>query len=264
MDASQTDGWDPRGIDSEGGRDVQDFTPLRFVAVLGFPLYPNQSGVNGSDLERLPDREHAETVRLRIQARDSDGAATELVTPAYPLAFEERVRSQTPAPVQRCQSVQHGFWVNHSCHVVKRLSKVCLQVRQNSSGWHLYAPLGDDVYGCNPQQNWEAQTYVIDSCWGPRISRTQCAPPADFAVELTLRSSADPAIVAAELTGGRFDFGQSQAHQEVLAILLLSLGVLATLPACCTWAARRRAKGAARARGALAQDPMVSNSDQCA
>lgn len=228
--------------DSEGGEGIENYTALRYVAELEFPSpwrEPEAANAsNASEMEALfgplPNRTLAAALHLSIEARSGTAegaAASELLVMGLPVAFGEKLHALTPASDYKCRSEQHGNWLNQSCHVVKRLTEVCLQVQQNESGaWQLHTPKGGKAYGCDSVRRYDPALYEIEPCWGHRAAYFNCTRPRSLRVEITLRSAADPFLDAAKLTRNRFDFGRSRFHEVVAGGILLALGALVAAP----------------------------------
>jgi hypothetical protein len=236
--------------DSEHGQGLLPYTPLRLEASFEFDSYypANGSYNNYSTWVPLPDQEEASHVTFEITT-SGNGTPSTFVTAAFPLVYDETVIARTPAPDNKCRREQGGTWRNRQCHVVKRLSHVCVQVELGTGGeWRLHAR-GDAAslagpapsYGCDPKTHWRPATYTVDSCWGPRhgSSRGNCAQAGSrpqHLVELMVRSSADPFLRAEELTNDKFDFGFSpgslRAHGITMLIIGTCLGLMPVMRLC--------------------------------
>jgi hypothetical protein len=238
--------------DTENGDGLLMYTPLRYEAPLEFDSYYPAHGLHSLHstwLPPLPRREDARHVTFEFTTRSGNGTVATFSTQSFPLVYDEVVISRTPAPENKCRREQGGTWRDRHCHVVMRLTSVCLQVQLGADGaWHPHprVPPQDaagsaqlhgsstvtygDTYGCDPRNKWSPVTYTLDSCWGPRhpSSQTHGCPrdtqtPAHH-VGVVVRSSADPWLRAEELTDDKFDFGLSQASQRAYGITMLVVG----------------------------------------
>merc|ERR1712039_1099322 len=79
-------------------------------------------------------REAATSVTFEFTMRSGNGTQSKFSLPALPLVYDEVVRARTPAPENKCKREQSGTWRDRHCHVVRRLSQICLQVEPDERG----------------------------------------------------------------------------------------------------------------------------------
>jgi len=249
---------EPRFHDAEDGHGLLGYTPLRFEVNLSFDSYYPQNALGNGHWEPLPKRSEAIKVVFSFKMANKSGHISSFSTQPWPLYYDEVVRSRTPAPENKCRREQHGYWREQRCHVVKRLTNVCLQVHLNEDGeWQPNAkPVtaeGDtssssrvskthgayvaegvpETFGCDPKMGWHPATWRIDPCWGIRSMHGKCteALTSPHRVSVVVRSSKDPYIRAEELTDDTFNFGLSPSTQRTYGITMLVVGfVLCIVP----------------------------------
>jgi len=233
---------EPEFHDVEDGEGLIDYVPLRFEADFEFDSYYPAAGVNAeeSEWQLLPTRDNAASVAFEIVVH-SDDRSTTLVTPSFPLAYDEMVIPRTPAPDQKCRRQQKGTWHKNHCHVVKRLTQICMQIKDGSNGsWHLErrGDLAAETelgltYGCDPLAGWHPATYAVDPCWGPRHQTEACGhAAAEHGVRVIVRSAMDPWLYAEELTDDTLNFGMSATTQRTLGFTLLGIGTYFAIAPC--------------------------------
>jgi len=241
MEASEAADWSFADVEDANG--VEEFQPLKFVSSV---MVPNEyrhfmAGTNGKLLDAMPSRADAPTVRFEIEATRtaSDGNITagHFATVPVPLHFVQTVRARTPAPDVKCRNEQHGVWHGGHCHVMNVLAQVCMQIQANGRSWQLRKAGSFEAVGCNPKDDWDIATYVVDPCWMRMHTTPHCPSVASTAnvttpqiVELTLRSSDDPLLFAESLTDNLLDFGLSTYSQHVLGLTLLIIGACMACP----------------------------------
>mmetsp|Transcript_67310 Transcript_67310/g.217319 ORF Transcript_67310/g.217319 Transcript_67310/m.217319 type:complete len:397 (-) Transcript_67310:166-1356(-) len=238
MEASEDD--EPQFHDAEHGKGLLPYVPLTFASSFDFESYypGTEDGTETTSWEPLPDRETATSVIFQFTLRSSNGTLSTFATPSLPLVYDEVVRSKTPAPDNKCRMQQNGVWRDRRCHVVKRLTQLCLQVQLDEGGaWmpnHRDTPdppsgpsrsSTPETYGCDPMHAWNPATYTLDPCWGRRVS-DRCPREArtKHVVHVIMRSAWDPFISAEELTDDTLNFGLSPSSQRVNGITMLAVG----------------------------------------
>mmetsp|Transcript_89775 Transcript_89775/g.284191 ORF Transcript_89775/g.284191 Transcript_89775/m.284191 type:complete len:389 (+) Transcript_89775:85-1251(+) len=233
--------------DTEMGQGVDAYKPLKYVVPLGFPAdHINASfGHNERAWSLLPARADAETVAFNfsISVSSHGSSVLQLGSLAVPLVYGEARVPMTEYPDSDCRSARRGIWRDMRCHVVHRLSRLCVVVEPDEvNGWRFAriqrdgtagSAAGATLQGCDPMTKWSPTAYARDFCWGPWPDRRRCAA-ADrrrIQVEVVLRSAEDPFLRAEELTRDHFDFGASAESQRTSGIIFLTVGcVLALIP----------------------------------
>lgn len=238
-----SDGAEKDFRDAEHGSGLLTYLPLKFEHVFQFDSYYPASNAQTEDeihWDPLPEREAAKRVTFEFAIRSGNGTQSKFSLPALPLVYDEVVRARTPAPENKCKREQNGMWRQRRCHVVKRLSQICVQVEMNERGQWIprlqdaavdgaSARNGTLISGCGPDahNSWSVETYITDACWGANPARSSCAAQEkDHIVQVTLRSASDPFIRAEELTGTSLNFGMSPGSQRSLGITTLSIGLV--------------------------------------
>jgi len=191
-----------------------------------------------------------------------------------PVTVANKVHVSTPAPENRCRG-QHGVYTGGQwCQVFSRLKAMCVQVKLDPiKGWQMYnAPIDikgmsrhqrdalsrsspKNRYGCDPSRGWNPASYTkvraeftrhFDADGKPRLASkkhswgtpTQVQSFTDL--KFQLRSAADPYIDAKKLTHNSMNFPLSSHDANILAAIMLFLGVLMSIQpileirACCS------------------------------
>eukprot|EP00927_Polykrikos_kofoidii_P048204 TRINITY_DN42422_c0_g1_i1.p1 TRINITY_DN42422_c0_g1~~TRINITY_DN42422_c0_g1_i1.p1 ORF type:complete len:456 (-),score=67.89 TRINITY_DN42422_c0_g1_i1:57-1295(-) len=236
--------------DTEAGKGVDQYVPLKFVSSFEIPVLQgiDNSTVNLRDWKPLPVRNEATALELEFTSWGPSGIVSNFSLQPLPRLFDQVVTSINPAPSAKCASQQHGTWHDRRCHVVRRLTHVCALVQFDSTnGWNLHhtglenrpsfqnSALGAhaEPVGCHMSSGWAPAVYVADRCVEPSpFPRKECSDvdTRRSVVDVVLRSKEDPMVAAEVLTGDSFDFGMSHGSQLVIGSILLALGVLLSLP----------------------------------
>lgn len=265
---------EPSFQDAEEEKGLLNYTPLRFEANLNFDSYYPQNQTSSDLWDLLPSRDAAAKVVFRFTMRNSSGHVSTFSTAPWPLVFDEVVRARTPQPQNKCRGEQKGTWRNRRCHVVRRLSEVCMQVDVSQAGvWEPNSkplPVEENIYkwrdnhnariangvnetyGCDPRMAWHPATWTADPCWGTRHSLGKCSQSSTspHRVSVVVRSAQDPYIRAEELTDDSFDFGFSPVSQCATGAMLLIVGLVLGVVPCLRIheSCKRRAEEAAEVR----------------
>ncbi|KNC49787.1 uncharacterized protein AMSG_06066 [Thecamonas trahens ATCC 50062] len=129
--------------------------------------------------------------------------------------------SSRPLCSQVC-SDDGGQWdsTTSTCRFYLRASDMCLKVTLSGSSW-TPASVPGSGFGClyknqgGTKGDWSISSYTSVSA-GATITPST--------VQLTIRSSDDPYILASDLTNGSYDFGLTRAQKIVIGIVLIVIG----------------------------------------
>ena len=125
-----------------------------------------------------------------------------------------------------------GTWDSsgNTCHFYRVASRFCLKVALSGTTWSPTTTPGAG-FGCL----YKTQA-GIKGDWG--VATTSRSSPGSAVepsrVNIMIRSSADPYILASELTKGTYDFGLSRAQKIIIGIILIVIGVVIS---CCVFGA---------------------------
>lgn len=157
---------------------------------------------------------------------------------AVPLFKHNRqsVTSKGNTGMNTCTNVLKGIYDPQTsiCHVWDALVAVCVQIGPASTAgmlgretWALDTSRGG--YGCSVQSNWQqAGQYSRLPATGSDWRNPFIAPVPFPNVNFTVRSSADPFLVAQSLTGSSLNFGMSRKDAEAMFWGFLIAGILCT------------------------------------
>ena len=207
-----------------------NYEPLRYslgassilLGVSRIPFYPN----NYLDLSII-----AEFFPKRLT---SNFNLSSLLSGAdRPMLVRKNVQYLIPSkvsgsPKQQCDILK-GILddANNACHTFQQLVSICFQVSQTSGlqNWGLDASRGG--IGCDALPTWkEVGTYAKLPVTGSTID-SPFSGPIDFsALNVTLRSSADPFLEVMALTSGSLFFGSSYKANGLLFWITLIVGLL--------------------------------------
>jgi len=242
MDKSEVLDW--AFHDTEGGQGIEVFKPLKYVARFGFPSYYGNATrpLSRDDLHSIPLREDARKTTFTFNMTGALANASSSNSTSLPLVFTEKVPAMSPAPPTKCSTIQHGVWKAGRCYRVRRLASLCFQVENDGNGgWRFRTSHTIDArgvsrsgVGCERKTNYEPAVYVVDQCWAVTRATSKCpaAVEPEFKVNVTLRSSDDPYLLAKKLTKSRLDFGPSAKTQRVYGIVLLVLAAFISVLPC--------------------------------
>eukprot|EP00930_Biecheleria_cincta_P029006 TRINITY_DN20182_c0_g1_i1.p1 TRINITY_DN20182_c0_g1~~TRINITY_DN20182_c0_g1_i1.p1 ORF type:complete len:416 (-),score=44.78 TRINITY_DN20182_c0_g1_i1:130-1332(-) len=241
LEPIDSDDWYFR--DSEGGRGVDGYLPLKFQARLALPCFYANCSAGFPEVwtksQVPPVRSEAPQGSFEIRATGRGSKISTLATPKIPILWGSVATAQSPQPRMKCQS-SHGLMVPpRSCYHAQRLAKLCMAIEMDSTGaWQLHSH--DNVngthhtggFGCDRKTGFESAGFRPDPCWGPFPNKYLCEKEGKaHTLEVTVRASQDPYFSAAQLTRSSFDFGASRGTRmgEGLACLALG-GLVALLP----------------------------------
>jgi len=242
MDKSEVLHWAVH--DSEGGKGIEVFKPLKYVAQFSFPSYYGNATrpVPRDLLDSVPLQQDAPNATFTFNMVGAIANASSLNSISLPLVFTEIVHARGPAPSTRCSSIQHGVWKAGHCYLVRRLASLCYQVEADGhGGWRFRTShtinarrLSQSGVGCDRGTNYDPAVYVVDQCWGVRRATPRCPAVVEpnFTVNMILRSSDDPYLLAKKLTKSRLDFGPSAKTQRVYGVVLLLVAAFISVFPC--------------------------------
>lgn len=231
--------------DSEGGKGLLSYTPLKFTSTFEFGSYYPKNDT----WDLLPFQDNAPTVTFEFRMKSGNGTVNTFQMIPAALAYDQVVTPRTPAPDRKCRQEQHGMWKGRQCHVVRQLSRVCVQVYHDEDGtWKMHSKrlpdkkadgqekaisVVQDTCGCDIDKDWHPAIYETDKCWGPGHHTPSCNEESSkHIVEVTVRSARDPFIQAETLVGKRMDFGLSVGSQRAFGLTMLAIGMVLCIVPC--------------------------------
>jgi len=152
-----------------------------------------------------------------------------------PMLVRKNVQFLVPSkvsgsPKQQCD-VLKGILddANNACYTFQQLVSICFQVSQTQTSglqsWGLDASRGG--IGCDALTTWkEVGTYAKLPATGATIDAPFSGPIDFSALNVTLRSSADPLLEAMALTSGSLYFGSSYKANGLLFWITFIVGLL--------------------------------------
>ena len=140
---------------------------------------------------------------------------------------------------KRCRLL-HGVIVKGYCVQLYTLAAVCVKIGKGAGGrWDLDSALGGDA-GCEPNSH----TFATDRNGTVHYRAIGAASLDEIEVGFTVRSAADPYLIARNATHGSLSFGATTKDRKVEGTLLLTVGIVLSLPAVFVaidrWKLRRR------------------------
>jgi len=256
------------------------YAPLRYGASIVLPSPYKQSPRQvdpqhrhrdvGGDWQPLPPFNAAPAATFVLTTAGGPNAEQGQNSVRLPLVHGGFAVSFGESAKNDCLMSGYGRWRGRHCHTAKRLARLCLQVESDGQGqWQFRRrpppphssptplPSMEQFYGCDPKTHWEPAMYKVDLCWAGSRGRAH-TPKCSHAnttqvVDVVVRNSKDPFLVAEDLTYDTFDFGPTAGAQWVSGLGLIALGCLIVVAPLC-FARHLKAQGSAEERESLAAE----------
>jgi len=220
-------------------KDIKSYQALKYQSTTGFGAYASGTvGTVGvqytSDIAASQDNGSPSSIAVTLPFSSYRSTGTTGLSKSCtnsPTTTSSGSSDNRPLCSSVCAE-DGGTWDANAntCHFYRVASRFCLKVALSGSTWAATATPGAGI-GCL----YKTQA-GIKGDWG--IATTQQSSPGTTVdpsrVNIMIRSSADPYILASELTKGTYDFGLSRAQKIVIGIILIVIGVVIS---CCVFGA---------------------------